>query len=45
MIEVVSGIEADEVVVTGSYRAISTDLENGAQVAVNNESNGRSDRA
>jgi len=45
MIEVVSGIEADEVVVTGSYRAISTDLENGAQVAVNNESNGSSDRA
>jgi HlyD family secretion protein len=45
MIEVVSGIEADEVVVTGSYRAISTDLENGAEVAINNESNGNSDRA
>jgi HlyD family secretion protein len=45
MIEVISGIEADEVVVTGSYRAISTDLENGAQVAVNNETNGSSDRA
>ena len=45
MIEVVSGIEADEVVVTGSYRAISTDLENGAEVAINNDSNGNSDRA
>ena len=45
MIEVVSGIEADEVVVTGSYRAISTDLENGAKVAVNNDSNSKSDKA
>jgi len=45
MIEVISGIEADEIVVTGSYRAISTDLENGAQVAINNEANGNSDRA
>jgi HlyD family secretion protein len=45
MIEVVSGIEADEVVVTGSYRAISTDLENGAEVAINNDTNGNSDRA
>lgn len=45
MIEVISGIEADEIVVTGSYRAISTDLENGAEVAINNESNGNSDRA
>ena len=45
MIEVISGIETDEVVVTGSYRAISTDLENGTEVAINNESNGNSDRA
>jgi len=45
MIEVISGIEEDEVVVTGSYRAISTDLENGAEVAINNDSNGNSDRA
>ena len=45
MIEVVSGIDADEVVVTGSYRAISTDLENGAKVAVNNDSNSKSDKA
>jgi HlyD family secretion protein len=37
MIEIVSGIEAGEVVVTGSYRAISTDLHNGAQVTVNND--------
>ena len=45
MIEIVSGIEADEEVVTGSYRAISTDLQNGAQVNVNNEKNGDSDSA
>jgi HlyD family secretion protein len=34
MIEIISGIELDETVVTGSYRAISTDLKNGRQVAV-----------
>jgi HlyD family secretion protein len=45
LIEVISGIDANEVVVTGSYRAISTDLENGAEVAVNNDSNGNSDSA
>jgi HlyD family secretion protein len=45
MIEVISGIEVDEVVVTGSYRAISTDLENGAEVAINNDTNGNSDSA
>jgi HlyD family secretion protein len=45
LIEVVSGIEADEVVVTGSYRAISSDLENGAKVAINNDPNSNSDRA
>lgn len=33
MIEIISGIAEDEVVVTGSYRAISTDLENGAEVS------------
>ena len=32
LIEIVSGIDADEEVVTGSYRAISTDLKNGARV-------------
>ena len=37
MIEIVSGIEAGDEVVTGSYRAISSDLQNGAQVSVNND--------
>ncbi|MGI9271098.1 MAG: efflux RND transporter periplasmic adaptor subunit [Woeseiaceae bacterium] len=45
LIEILSGIDADEVVVTGSYRAISTDLQNGAQVDVNNDENGESDDA
>jgi len=45
MIEILSGIEAGEVVVTGSYRAISTDLENGAKVAINNDPNRDSDKA
>ncbi len=40
MIEIVSGIDAGEEVVTGSYRAISTDLENGAQVSINNDQDG-----
>jgi HlyD family secretion protein len=45
MIEIVSGIDADEEVVTGSYRAISTDLQNGAQVDVNNDEDGDSNDA
>ena len=45
LIEILSGIEADEEVVTGSYRAISTDLQNGAEVEVNNDKNGKSDDA
>ncbi len=45
MIEIVSGIDADEQVVTGSYRAISTDLQNGAQVNVNNDKDADSDEA
>ncbi|MGI9221844.1 MAG: efflux RND transporter periplasmic adaptor subunit, partial [Woeseiaceae bacterium] len=45
MIEIKSGIDRDEEVVTGSYRAISTDLQNGAQVNVNNDENGGSDDA
>ena len=45
LIEILSGIEADEEVVTGSYRAISTDLQNGAQVDINNDPNGKSDDA
>ena len=43
MIEILSGIEAGEVVVTGSYRAISADLSNGAQVTVNNDKERRND--
>jgi HlyD family secretion protein len=43
MIEIISGIELDETVVTGSYRAISTDLKNGRQVAVSDT--GGKDRA
>ena len=45
MIEILSGISADDEVVIGSYRAISTDLQNGAQVDVNNDKNGGSDDA
>ena len=45
MIEIKSGIDESEEVVTGSYRAISTDLQNGAQVNVNNDENGGSNDA
>lgn len=45
MIEITSGIDAGEVVVTGSYRAISTDLSNGSQVAINNDPDNKSDQA
>lgn len=46
LIEIISGIEKDQVIVTGSYRAISTDLQNGAQVSVNNDKKkGRSNDA
>ena len=45
MIEIVTGVDADEEVVTGSYRAISTDLQNGAQVNVNNDEDGDSNDA
>ncbi len=37
LIEILEGLEEGEEVVTGSYRAISKDLENGAVVAINNE--------
>jgi HlyD family secretion protein len=37
LIEIVSGVEANDEVITGSYRAISTDLVNGAPVSVNND--------
>lgn len=43
LIEVVSGIAENEVVVTGSYRAISKDLENGAEVTINNDPDRDSD--
>ena len=36
-IEILSGLKEGEEVVSGSYRAISKDLENGAAVRVNNE--------
>jgi len=45
MIEIKSGIEAGQEVVTGSYRAISTDLQNGAQVNVNNDKDRKSEDA
>ena len=45
MIEVLSGITAEEEVVTGSYRAISMDLQNGAQVNVNNDDDAGSNEA
>ena len=45
LIEIISGVDQDEEVVTGSYRAISTDLQNGAQVTVNNDEDGESDDA
>jgi HlyD family secretion protein len=37
LIEILEGLEEGDEVVTGSYRAISKDLENGAVVTVNNE--------
>ncbi len=45
MIEILSGIEPGEEVVIGSYRAISTDLQNGAQVTINNDGDGDSESA
>ncbi|MBT8103867.1 MAG: efflux RND transporter periplasmic adaptor subunit [Gammaproteobacteria bacterium] len=45
MIEILSGVDAGEEVVTGSYRAISSDLQNGAEVKINNDKNGDKDDA
>lgn len=45
MIEILSGIEENEEVVTGSYRAISTDLSNGEKIVINNEGEPSSDNA
>lgn len=44
-IEILSGLNESEEVVTGSYRAISKDLENGAEVTVNNDPKKHSDDA
>ena len=38
LIEILEGLEEGDEVVTGSYRAISKDLENGAEVEINNDS-------
>ncbi len=38
LIEIIDGLDEGEQIVTGSYRAISKDLANGAVVTVNNES-------
>jgi HlyD family secretion protein len=43
MIEIVSGVDEGETVITGSYRAISSDLSNGEKVVVNNEKKGRAE--
>ena len=45
MIEILSGIEENEEVVTGSYRAISSDLSNGENVVINNDGDAKSDNA
>jgi HlyD family secretion protein len=45
MIEIVSGVGEGETVVTGSYRAISSDLSNGDRVTVNNEKKGGAEDA
>ena len=45
MIEIISGVEENEEVVTGSYRAISSDLGNGEQVVINNDGDEKSDNA
>jgi HlyD family secretion protein len=45
LIEIVSGLEVEEEIVTGSYRAISKDIENGAQVTINNDGETMADAA
>ncbi len=37
LIEILDGLKEGDEVVSGSYRAISKDLENGAEVKINNE--------
>ena len=43
LIEILEGLEEGDEVVTGSYRAISKDLENGAVVTISNEEEDESD--
>ena len=45
LIEILSGLVEQEEIVTGSYRAISKDLVNGAQVSINNEAGDSADAA
>lgn len=45
LIEIVSGLDENEEIVTGSYRAISKDLMNGREVLVNNEPDAATDEA
>jgi len=45
LIEILEGLEEGEEVVTGSYRAISKDLENGAAVTVSNEDEDEEDES
>src|SRR5205823_3888976 len=40
LIEIVDGLKEGDEVVTGSYRAISKDLDNGAEVTINNKKKG-----
>ena len=45
LIEILSGLVENEQVVTGSYRAISKDLTNGAEITVNNDPDRDTDAA
>jgi HlyD family secretion protein len=45
LIEVLEGLKEGDEVVTGSYRAISKDLENGAVVSINNQKKPEGERA
>jgi HlyD family secretion protein len=46
LIEILDGLKEGDEIVTGSYRAISKDLENGAVVKINNEKKGeKADKA
>lgn len=45
MIEILSGVKEGEEVVTGPYRAISADIQNGTVVHVNNDADAKSDNS